>query len=354
MAEDSKIGLGTYPYLNTRVRVMKGLMIKKGEYDKLIKMSNDEIAKFIGDSVYKREIDELALNLEGATLVESALNLNASRCFRKLMRISSSVVEMLVRAYLTRYDVYNLKTIMRAKVGKASADDLRRLLIPAGSLNSSALESLIKKETVFDILKSSKIVQIDTDCLHAVDEFEKTGSLSRIENYLDKSYYNNLIELAKKMPKQGIYVREFIRTEIDFLNLKVLFRLIREKFPVNDIIDMLIFSGERLPYAKLLKLASSKDCDELYSSLEGTGYDKVIESSIDDLRDKNELGSFEIAFEKYWLRKAGLMMNKHPLSIGPAIGYMICKDIEVRNLRMLVRAKALGLDEKFMSDSLVI
>ena len=354
MAKDSKIGLRTYPYLNARVRVMKGLMIRKDEYNKLIKMSNDEIAKFIGDSVYKREIDELARNVEGTALVELALNLNASRCFKKLIRISSSDVEMIVRAYLTRYDIYNLKTIMRAKVCKASADDTRRLLIYAGSLDSSALESLIKKETVTDILRSSKIVKMDKDCLHAVDAFEKTGSLSYIENCLDKSYYNSLIGLSSKMPKQGKYISEFIKTEIDFLNLKVLFRLIREKLPVKDIVDKLIFSGERLPHAKLLKLAASKDCDELYSSLEGTGYDKVLESSIDNLRDKNELGSSEIAFEKYWLRKVNLMMNKNPLSIGPAIGYMISKDIEIRNLRMLVRAKALDLDEKFMSDSLVI
>ncbi|MEA3344030.1 MAG: ATP synthase A1 subunit C [archaeon] len=353
MPENSKIGLGTYPYVNTRVRVMKSFMIKRHEYDKLMKMSPDGITKFMGESVYKKEIDELAMKFSGADLIEAALNLNAARSFNKLIRISSDKVEMLIRAYLVRYDLYNLKTILRGKIAGMSDDDIRKVLVPAGRLDSAALEMLLKKETCREIVIASKVVT-GKEVLDAIDECEKTKCLCSVENLLDKSYYNSLMDLSLKMPKQGRYVRQFIKTEIDFLNLKVLFRLVREKLPKEDIVDKLVFSGEKLSHKKLLMLADAKDCEELYLGLSGTGYDAVLEKAMDDLRNKNELGACEIAFEKHWLRQADLMVHQHPLSIGPILGYMIGKDIEVRNLRMLVRAKVTGLDEKFMSESIVV
>lgn len=350
----SKTGLGTYPYMNARVRVMKGAMIGKDEYSRLIKMSPAEITKFMGETAYKKEIDELAMKYHGVDLIEAALYLNASRSFNKLIRISSGRAEMIIQAYLVRYDIYNLKTILRGNIAGMDNGEIRKLLIPAGRLDMAALDMLLKKETCSEIMVASKVVKIDKDVSAAIDECEKGKCLCSIENMLDKNYYNMLMELSLTMPKQGRYVRKFLKTEIDFLNLKVLFRLVREKLPKKDIVDKLVFSGEKLSRKKLLMLADSKDCEELYSGLSGTGYDAVLEKSMNDLRDKNELGAFEIALEKHWLRQVELMLHQHPLSVGPILGYMVGKDIEIRNLRMLVRAKVTGLDEKFMSDSVVV
>ncbi|MFH1127020.1 MAG: ATP synthase A1 subunit C [archaeon] len=353
MYTKSSIGLGTYPYVNARVRVMKSTMIQRDEYQKLIKMSPDEITKFIGETAYKKEIDELAMKFNGVDLIEAALNLNASRSFNKLIKISSKEVRTLIEEYLGQYDVYNLKTILRGKFCGKASDEIKRLLIPAGHLDMDALDALVKMETIKEVLAASKILKMDKKTMDAIDEYEKTKSLMDIENIIDKGYYNSLMELSLKIPKNGKYIRNFIKTEIDILNIRLLFRLIREKMQKKDIREKLVFSGEKLKRDKLLKLADSKDIDELYSGLSGTGYDKVIADCMDDVK-KNEFGCLEIVLEKHYLKKAYLMMHQNPLSVGPIIGYMVGKDIEIRNLKMLARAKVVGLDEKFMNDSLVI
>lgn len=350
----SEIGLRTYPYINTRVRVMKSQMIKKEEYDRLIKMSPDEITKFMSDSVYKKEIDELAMKFRGVDLIEAALNLNASRSFNKLIKISSKEVEMLIREYLRRYDIYNLKTILRGKFTNTADEKIKKLFVPAGDLDINALEMLLKKEGCKEIIISSKVVKMNKEIIESINEYEKTKSLSMVENAIDRSYYNTLIELSHKMPKQGKYIREFIKTEIDNMNITILFRLIRENTPKKYIVDKIVFGSEKIKREKLLKLAESKNHNELYEGLVGTGYDIVLENCMDDVNNKNELSSIEIALEKHWLKQAYLMLHQHPLSIGPILGYMVGKDIEIRNLRMLVRAKTVDLDEKFMKDSLVV
>ena len=354
MQKNGKIGLRTYPYANARIRVMKGAIIKRDEYSKLMKMTPDEITKFMGESAYKKEIDELAMKFSGADLIEAALNLNAARSFSKLIMISDKEVEVLVREYLRRYDLYNLKTILRGKSAGMANDDIKKIFVPAGDLDMAGLEKLMKRETIKDIVIASKTVKMTKSVLEGIEEYEKTRSLSSIENALDKEYYYSLLELSGKMPKQGRYVRKFIKTEIDILNLRLLFRLIREKIHKKDIVSKLVFSGEILSREKLLKLAGAENYEALISGLAGTGYDKVLEGCVEDLRAKNEMACLEIALEKHWLKKADLMLHTHPLSIGPILGYMVWKDIEIRNMRMLLRAKITGLDEKFMTDSLVI
>ena len=48
-----KLSLGKYPYTYARVSVMKGNLLKKEEYQKLLKMSLNEIISFLQNSEYK-------------------------------------------------------------------------------------------------------------------------------------------------------------------------------------------------------------------------------------------------------------------------------------------------------------
>src|SRR3989338_2754580 len=83
-----KIRLGFYPYTYVRTAVMRTLLISKEEYPKLLKMSFNEITRYLQDSIYKKEIDSLATELSGPELLEIALNRNLATSFEKLRRIS--------------------------------------------------------------------------------------------------------------------------------------------------------------------------------------------------------------------------------------------------------------------------
>ena len=111
--KNSSLKLGTYPYLNTRVRVMKSKLMNKNDYSKLLKMSHEEISRFIADVDYRKEMDELAVKYTGADLLELAINANAAKSFSKIIRLSSGDAQLIIAQYLTRFDVLNLKTILR-------------------------------------------------------------------------------------------------------------------------------------------------------------------------------------------------------------------------------------------------
>src|SRR3989344_7269205 len=184
-----KIRLGIYPYTYARISAMKSKLIRKEDYQKILKMKQNEIAKYLQETEYKKEIDEMAILHKGIEKIEMGLNRNLSRAFLKLKRISDGNLRLLVDAYLRRKDVENLKTIFRGKYTKTKNEEIQSMLIPAGSLNENVLNSLIKKESIEEIVKAIKLI----DLSEAYEHFRKTNNLFEIENALDRHYYEEII-----------------------------------------------------------------------------------------------------------------------------------------------------------------
>ena len=79
-----KIKLRRYPYTYVRTVVMRSLLFKKEDYHKMVKMGFSEIARFLQESNYKKEINALASEYSGADLLELALNKNLCESFKKI------------------------------------------------------------------------------------------------------------------------------------------------------------------------------------------------------------------------------------------------------------------------------
>ena len=133
--KQKKLNLGRYPYTYVRTTVMKSLLFKKHDYEKMLKMGFNEIAKFMQDSNYKKEISELAANHSGADLLESALNKNLAYTFKKLIRISPKELGAIIWEYAKRKDIEDIKTIIRGKFTNMAEKDVFDSVTSAGTLS---------------------------------------------------------------------------------------------------------------------------------------------------------------------------------------------------------------------------
>ncbi len=339
--------LGTYPYTFARVSAMKGALLKKEDYDRLLKMSTPEIVRFLQDTTYRREIDEFAARHEGLELVEIALRQNLGRTLAKLQRISTGDLRKLLDAYLARRDIENIKIVLRAKfTGDETAE---RLIVPAGNLSKSYFQSLLKKDSVED---AARLVSI-TDLSPGIEHYQRTGSLFEIENLLDRHYYTSLLDLTRRVPRQGIVFGEFLRAELDVHNVMVILRLTKEGFSIDRIERYIFADGQRLRRGTLKKLLSSQDIEEILDHLKGIGFSDMAAPAIEAYKRQERLLDVEVALGHYLLHRAALLWHQHPLSIDTILGFMIAKEIEVRNLIVLIKAKRLGLPEEFMQSEII-
>lgn len=332
--------------------VMKTLLFKKSDYDKLAKLSFSEIAKYLQESDYKHEIDELAIELKGADLLETALNQNLVRTFAKLRKISPPALNLLIDAYMEKNDVYNLKTIIRAKYQKMPFEQVKRLLIPVGIYTEEYYEKLIALDTVEKIVNGIEL--LDQGCKEcALKSFKEKNTLSEIENQIDHAYIESVLKFTKRLPVQGRLFREFLMYGIDITNLKLILRLKKEGLAKEEIQKHITFAGKILPIEKLKKLinASYEDCIKI---LEGTEFSQILTKYSDELLKKGTFIDIEAELEKFHLNKALRHTHQYPLSVDTILGYMFAKEIEVKNLKMLVKGKQLSVPDEFLQRQLVI
>ena len=346
-----ELKLGFYPYTYVRSAVMKSMLFRKEDYHKMLKMGFSEIAKFLQDSNYKKEINKLANEHSGADLLELALNRNLAESFKKLIRIAPYELGLLIKEYTKRKDIEDIKTILRGKFTNADEKTISSSITAAGTLSYDFLVSLMKKESTEEILKNNKMVNFAL-LKEALKIFNEKKNLVNIENALDKYYYSHLMQFSKILPKEGALFRNFLLKEVEVLNILTLLRLKKAKFS-REAVREFIIPGGKLSESKIMALASIENLDDISRALENTDYKNTIAKGIQEFKNNGSLIALETELYKYLLKQSVLFMHQHPLSIDVILGYMFAKDIEVRNLKIIIKGKQLGLKEDFIESQLV-
>ncbi|MBI2541784.1 ATP synthase A1 subunit C [Candidatus Woesearchaeota archaeon] len=352
LQEPKSLKLGKYPYTYVRTIVMKSMLFRREEYHKMLKMGFSEIAKFLQDSHYKKEIDEFARQYSGADLLELALNRNLAESFKKLIRISPYELSLPIKEYIKRKDMEDIKTIIRGKFTNADEKQILGSITAAGELSYGFLSSLLKKPTIEEVLKHSKLADFGI-FEDGLKDLKEKKTIMKIENTLDKSYYSHMIKFSRILPKEGALFRNFLLKEVEILNILTILRLKKNKLGKEAAKNFIILSNDKQKDSKIMKLAELSDLGELSAFLEKTEYKGAVSKGIREFGKNGSLIVLEAEMYKHLLKQSILLLHQHPLSIDIILGYMLAKDIEVRNLKIIVKGKQLGLKEELIESQLV-
>lgn len=344
-SDKKRKGTSNYAYAVTRVRAMKSKLMPKETYPRLLNMSIDEITRFIEESEYKSDIDELAMKYKGADLAEHALNKNLAFTYEKLLRITEGEPNYLITEYLRRYDVWNVKTLLRGKQYNASVEEILESLISAGEFTYTYLSELAGKESYQDIIESL----VETEYYPILQRYDGSN-LADIENELDKMYYSSLFNaIGNPRSKDRKLFAKFVKLEADVKNLCNLFRLKKAGVEqLDEIMPLMIEGGFALNTEKLAALPY----EDFVEGLRKTVYWDTISSVIGP--DMDSLTTLESKLTKYSLESATTYSHVSPISIVPIMDYIIYKNNEVNNLRIIVRGKEAGLADTLIKDQLVV
>ena len=112
-------------------------------------------------------------------------------------------------------------------------------------------------------------------------------------------------------------------------------------------------SGDKAEDAKIMQFAATDDLEQLSKAFNVKEYADIIPKGLEEFNKTSSLITLEIGLYKHLLKRSILFMHQHPLSIDVILGYMFAKDIEIRNLKLLVKGKQLGLSEQFIESQLI-
>ena len=148
-------------------------------------------------------------------------------------------------------------------------------------------------------------------------------------------------------------MKEFLLNEIEIKNVLALMRLKRENLDSKRIAEYMVFSDDAAKrfWEVLLNIT---DISDMAKKLEKKDYGHVIRKGMESLKENNSMIELETGLYAYLLRKSISLVHRNILSVDVILGYMFAKEIEIRNLRILLKGKQLGLEEEFIERQLVV
>lgn len=350
MNEDSKLTLAFNPYTYTRVQVMRTMLLKKPDYDRLLKMDPNEIADYLSKSTYRKEIDKLGLTYEGADLVEHALSLNLTNTMSKIKRIADPDLKQAFITYMLREDFHTTKVILRALFTGVELSEAETVSLTSGVgvLKKNRVEHMRNAKTAYEIMQRSGIIDLhDFKDLKGKSDF----NLGEIENRMDRQYFSKVLSFTERLTEQGSLFAEFLKNEIDLMNILTATKLIRLGKPKEEVKRHLIMSGYHLNRRRLDRLASSRSLEDISHVLSRTPYKEVVDMFI---KEEKPLLFFKTLLYRKLLKRSLKLMHIFPLSVNTIIGYALLKEVEVKNLKVLIKGKQLGVSNEQIEEALVI
>ncbi len=239
----------------------------------------------------------------------------------------------IVKAYIIKYDVLNIKA---ALTGISTGSKAK--MIPVGVICSHRLlDQLSNAEDVGDIIKILTKCKLEDYATvlkeYKIDEGEKSELLT--ETRLDGEYYKNLLRIMKSL-KDGAMLSKAFSTIIDMTNLKIILRTIIDDID-SEVAEYIISGGYMISDAVAKDLISLKLTD-LPGRLEHTQYYDVVEEIINDYGKNKSITVVDEIIEKHKFRLNKEMLSPRVMSPLMVLWYLILKEIEIRNLRLILKA----------------
>jgi V/A-type H+-transporting ATPase subunit C len=337
-------------YVSARVQSRKAALFSDDDYQKLVRMGPSEIARFMEESEYEREINALGARHSGVDLIEYALNRNLAKHFNSLLSWADGRLYDLIARYLRKFDAWNVKTVLRGIYSDAARENVETDLIRAGELPDRLLERLLDAGSIEDAVGLLGETMFGESLTDAFDDYEDSGVLVPLENAVDRAFYEQLLVDLVVDEATETY-REFLEAEIDFRNARNALRLARSGADI-DPSAYYIEGGTLFSATELNALASN--VDELVATIRDSPYGDKLSDALDEFERADSLISFERALDAALLEYSGRLGVVHPLSVAPIISYILGKEREVDNIRAIARGREAGLGEDEIEEELVI
>lgn len=346
-----------YGYANARIRGMRSRLMTAPYLDKLISAPDiNALIQDLTDTEYGPDLEDVLIKGRDAATIDEALKNNMVRTFQKVLGFLNEEAAYIVTTLLGRWDVFNVKTILRGKQMQLPAGEIAEGLLPAGFLSQVELDALASVEDVRAVVDTAATWSLPfaSAMREGYSAFMQSGELSDLELAMDR-YYADWAD--KRLSKRGANMaiaRDLLERQVDVINLVMVFRLQKADLDRVDVDSLFLSGGGEIKLDLYRELAKMSDVDEVLDRLRGTPYGKALDEAAVKYLEENSIAVFERALEDHLTRKALASGRADPLGIGLAVSYLWGKQNEVTNVRIIVKGKAVGMPVERVRGELIL
>jgi len=344
--------MSDYNYLNARIKSLKKGLLPKGRLDELFSLSDfEEIKRFFLESPYGTSVGESLAQHPGELGVELGLSRQIHKTFQNILEWSDGGPRRLLEIFLRRYDLHNIKTLLRGKNGKLPAEVIFESLIPVGSFGFEELSELSKQPSLREtlMLLSNWHESLKRPLRRSLGSLKGDPvALQSVEAGLDHYYYEGILtSLAEEKGEDAALVKKYMQIEVDTANILSLLRL--SELSRGELSKFLI-DGGFLGKGFLFSIAGNLKPMEVMQKFEFTYLSRVVKS----WNPEGGLTDLERRFETFLLHEAERMERADPLSIGVALSYFALLSHELKKLRIILHGKFFSVSETRLREEFLL
>ncbi|MDI6842678.1 MAG: V-type ATP synthase subunit C [Methanothermobacter wolfeii] len=327
------LDLFPFAYPNARVRARIGRLINEKQFSEILETENlEEFMNYLrGLPDYAKYVDRFP--------VEKALESQLAETYETVSKIAPASIREPFRVNLKKWDIRNIKSLITAKDAGLGAEETLNLLVPFGEIYET-LEALTDSETVQDVVAGLEGTEYAPVLEDALSEYGETGMILPLEAALDRYYLENMMRAVGSPSDDNTkLLHTYFGTQVDISNIKIILRAKADGLSYDDISPYMIQEGYQLREWKLKDLMEAEDVSGVISGLEGTDYGPMLSEALSEYSATGSISVFERVLEENLNRMARNFALKKPFGVGPMIGFLSRKEVEVRNLKVIARSK---------------
>ena len=339
----------TYSGSYGRIKAARTEFLSEGFIASLYDMDVDAITRALSAKAYKEDIDALYATYKNPELLEMAINRRLVRRNRIARFAPPPNASDMVKAYLSKWDIQNIKSAITARYLGYSLRQSETFLVSfrdvpmgvfAGNMTADDFNILLNQPGMDSLIETLSRFGYGPVLMQEMEAYRKEGDVAPMLHALDRFYYRRLFaSLRFYLGNEGPLLRYF-REDVDAYSIMVLLTAKQMGVPFEKIRESLMPYGT-LSMENIQSLYGSESVEEIAVKLSdkfGTG------NSIAEYRENGGLSVFESSLRLHIYEKYYGILASQSISIGSVFAFVFRAERERDVLRSIVTSRVYGIE----------
>jgi V/A-type H+-transporting ATPase subunit C len=334
-----------YKEIMPRVAIENLKLIEMDDLVSLINQDLESIRCVLREFSYRDEILAISKDEIDSISLEEALLENYVKTCKNLIKFSSGDIRSLLSAVLKKFEVSNIKAMLRSVKAKMIVDEAMKHIIPMGTLDENRCRTILAgSKSVEDVVNSLADLEYGLVMKSVLNERKGIEDLLPLEVALDKALYQGILKATEKL--RGVdkkIAKEILGIEVDAINVKIILRCKAMGVSQDQIKDYLmptaLIDEEALEEA--IKAANVKSAIECLVRVAENAKKPFYKNIFTQLLKECDapLSRLEAILDKASLKMSLYMLKKYTryYNIGFILAFLNLKWFEIKNLRCIIK-----------------
>lgn len=336
-----------YAAVYAKVHARLGQLLDSKAWEDLL--SAPDLERFLhrlAGTLYQDVVEHVRTEHEqeviGVAILERALRGHLARAFLRPLTFLSGRPRDLLEWRWRRFELGNLKAVLRAVERDVPPGEARATLVPLEPVSELEWDDLVEAESVPGVVDQLSGTFYGAALQPALDRYRDGGPLLVLEVRLDLAYYRRLLEMIEDLRGRDRKEAErFLGTLIDGQNVLWAFRYrVYYGLSPEEILNYCLHRGVKVDVETIRWIAQGARVVDVLRDVWGeelTGLDRM-----EGLSSEEAITETEALFDRYLFDQAQGTRGAYAMHLGIVLGYEVLLETEVRDLVTIAEGKAVN------------